>query len=143
MRLGVFDSGTEYTRFDWKSKIFLTTNDGVNLAAARVTFNSSDLAQDDSIYLTEQELTWSNNMWMFNEAPINGYGTSDAAKKYITFTLYAGGLPVFTKYVFNSRPFRLPAGYTNRELEISLTGSVPVYKIELAGSMQELVGQEQ
>jgi len=142
IRLGIFDHGADYSTYNWRSKIFLMNDAGVNLAAARVTFNSADAVQNSG-YLTDAELTWSNNTWAFNIIPINGFGFSDASKNYITFTLYASGEPVFTKYVFNSKPFRLPSGYTNRELEISLTGSVPVYKIELASSMQELAGQEQ
>ena len=142
-RLGMMDSidSDIALAFNWKSKIFLMPDNSINLSAARIHFNASNF-NESTTYLTDDELSFAINSKAFNVGPINGYGPSNAASNYLTFTLWADGEVVFTKKVYSTKPFRLPSGYVGKDIEISLSGSVPVYKIDLATSMQELTGEQ-
>jgi hypothetical protein len=61
----------------------------------------------------------------------------DTAKK-VQFTLYAGGVPVFTTAVTQSTPFRLPAGFRSEVYNIGLNSSVPTYSVTIAETTTEL-----
>ena len=56
----------------------------------------------------------------------------------IEFKLYADGVLRYTKVVSDSKPFRLPGGYTGKETEVELSGVAPVLEIVLAENISEL-----
>ena len=56
----------------------------------------------------------------------------------IEFKLYADGVLRYTKVVADSKPFRLPGGYTGKETEVELSGVAPVLEIVLAENISEL-----
>ena len=60
-------------------------------------------------------------------------------ERSVQFTLYGdGGVPIFTRKVENSRPFRLPAGMKYEVLRVGLNASVGVYSVTIAESTPEL-----
>lgn len=63
---------------------------------------------------------------------------ADKLKK-VQFTLYKDSVPIFTKGVVSSTPFRLPAGYRTEIFNIGLNASVNTYSVSVAESVAELV----
>ena len=59
-------------------------------------------------------------------------------QSYVEFKVYADGALVFTKSVTDSTAFKLPRGFKNRKIEWEVTGMVPVKRVVLATSMEEL-----
>lgn len=58
--------------------------------------------------------------------------------KRVQFTLYNNNVPVFTREVFSTNPFRLPSGYRGEVCAIGLSASVPTYSVTIAESLEEL-----
>lgn len=57
----------------------------------------------------------------------------------VTFELFASGEKRFEKNVVSSDPFRLPGGYTGKDVEFRVASSnVAVRRVDLASSVQEL-----
>lgn len=61
----------------------------------------------------------------------------DTAKR-VQFTLYSNNIPVFTKNVTSSKPFRLPSGYLSEVYSVGLNASVKTYSVAVATSVTEL-----
>jgi hypothetical protein len=62
---------------------------------------------------------------------------ADQSKK-VQFTLYADGVPVYTREVLSSKPFRLPSGFRTEAVSIGLNAFVPTYSVTIAESSNEL-----
>jgi hypothetical protein len=62
---------------------------------------------------------------------------ADQSKK-VQFTLYNDGVPVFTKEVISSKPFRLPSGFRSEAISIGLNAAIPTYSVTIAESSAEL-----
>jgi hypothetical protein len=62
---------------------------------------------------------------------------ADQSKK-VQFTLYNDGVPVFTKEVISSKPFRLPSGFRSEAISIGLNAAIPTYSVTIAESSNEL-----
>jgi len=139
VRLGYYDSGDSSLVYSWKSKVFSLADASVNVSAARIHFDSS-LVGEYSDEATYEELDYSINTWAYNDGPINGNLVSDNSADYIMFSLYVDNAHVFTKKVYSTKPFRLPAGIVGRDIEIALVGAIPVYSVDIASSMTELTG---
>lgn len=60
------------------------------------------------------------------------------AQKKVQFTLYRDKVPIFSKAVTSSTPFRLPAGYRSEIFNVGLNSSVPTYSVTIAESTAEL-----
>jgi hypothetical protein len=60
--------------------------------------------------------------------------------KYVQFTLFVDGQPVYTKDVTSSKPFRLPSGYLSEVLGVGLNASIKTYSAAMATSVAELAG---
>lgn len=58
--------------------------------------------------------------------------------KRVQFTLYSNEVPVFTKNVTSSTPFRLPAGYLSELYSVGINASVKTYSVALATTTLEL-----
>lgn len=59
-------------------------------------------------------------------------------QKKVQFTLYKDGVPVFTKAVTSSNPFRLPAGYRSELFQVGVNSSVRTFSVTIAESTAEL-----
>ena len=132
--LGKYDSGDTYSSYVWKSKIFTTDDDTTNLSAARIRAEYTALPTNGIDY---SDYTYAINEESYNESPINGY-MAYAGEDGLTFYLYVDGNKMYEKRVLNKNPFRLPAGYIGTDIEVMLVGNIPVYKLDLATSIQEL-----
>lgn len=60
------------------------------------------------------------------------------SERRVQFTVQRKGVPVYTKNVTSSKPFRLPTGYREELMSLHLAISVPTYSVAIAGSMEEL-----
>lgn len=58
--------------------------------------------------------------------------------KRIQFILYSNNVPVFTRFVTSSTPFRLPAGFRTESIKVGVNTAVPTYSITIADSVAEL-----
>jgi len=58
----------------------------------------------------------------------------------VTFNLYVDNALKFTKVVSNNDIFKMPSGYRSRRVELEVIGFVPVKMIEVATSVEELIG---
>lgn len=144
--IGIMDKGLKPLKYIWRSKIFVLTDSTTNLSAARVQMKpASSLPVDVSI--PEYYMNWSIDKHTYNFKPINGIAISSIGRDtyYVVFKLYADGSLVFSKKVYNSKPFRLPSGYTASEYEFEISGYLPVYGVDVATAMSELstIGGEQ
>jgi hypothetical protein len=59
-------------------------------------------------------------------------------ERRVQFTLYNDTVPVFTRNVTSSRPFRLPPGYKSEVIRVGLSTSVGAYSVTVAESTDEL-----
>lgn len=138
-RIGGFDTSAASLVFSWKSKIFSTSEDTINLSAARVRFDAASLGKGQASF-TNSEINNAIAHRPINVYPINGLRSTASDKDYINFNLYVDGNLVFTRKLYDTKPFRLPAGFIGNDYEIELTGAVPVYNVDVATSMRELAG---
>jgi hypothetical protein len=80
-----------------------------------------------------------------NEEEINGETVNgdlltpvfnpDLESPGITFVLYVDGEAKFTKYVTDTKAFRLPAGYLADNFGVGLSGQVLVQSVQIAETM--------
>jgi hypothetical protein len=62
-----------------------------------------------------------------------------STERSVQFTIYGeGGVPIFSRKVTDSRPFRLPAGVKYEVVRVGLNASVGVYSVTIAESTAEL-----
>jgi len=73
---------------------------------------------------------------------VNGdtlYSLSSAGiQSYVEFRLYADGVLKFTKQVTTSTMFKLPRGYRNKKWHFELNGVIPVKRVTVATSTEEI-----
>jgi hypothetical protein len=83
------------------------------------------------------------NDFMLNEQDINGDNLyslqSLGVQGYINFKIYVDGEIKFVKQVSNSNMFKLPRGFKNKKWEWSVDGMIPVKRVTLATSTEEIV----
>lgn len=63
---------------------------------------------------------------------------AEVQPRKVQFTLLKEGVPIFTKLVTSTKPFRLPKGYRTELVSVQLSASVPTYSVAMASSMEEL-----
>lgn len=61
-----------------------------------------------------------------------------SSSKRVQFTLYANEMPIYTKNVTSSKPFRLPSGYLSEVYNVGLNASIKTYSVAVATSVAEL-----
>jgi hypothetical protein len=61
-----------------------------------------------------------------------------SSSKRVQFTLYSNEVPIYTKNVTSSKPFRLPSGYLSEVYNVGLNASVKTYSVAVATSVAEL-----
>lgn len=62
----------------------------------------------------------------------------ESSESFVQFTLIKETVPVFTKKLYSSKPFRLPAGFKSEVYALQIASTVPVYSINMAQGMSEL-----
>ena len=138
------DFGDQYYRtYNWKSKIFVSNQGTINLAAARVRMEEQKMGK--MIITVYSYRAHTINGASFNELDVNGpvdmsqmYSSLDN-KSSVMFIYYVDGIPRMTKLVKNSAPFRLPSGFKGDTVEVEVESSSTIRSIELASSMGELM----
>ena len=91
----------------------------------------------------EEDLFGPINGSMLNEQDVNGdnlYSLSSLGiQEYINFKIYADGVLKFTKQVMDSNMFKLPRGFKDKKWEIVLEGMIPVKRVTMATTTEEIV----
>jgi hypothetical protein len=98
---------------------------------------------------------WNANTWgledlqgtingsMIGEQDINGdtlYSLSSlGVTPYVEFKIYADGVLKFTKQISDSNMFKLPRGFKDKKWELELSGMIPVKRVTIATSTEEIV----
>lgn len=72
------------------------------------------------------------------ELETNGSYLQTPTPRDVQFTLYQNGVPVFSRGVSSSHPFRIPVLPSSEVYNISLASYVPVYSVTVASSAAEL-----
>jgi len=72
-----------------------------------------------------------------NGGPVIG-ANSMADIDTVTFTLFADGVPKFSKQLFSSGAFRLPAGYLASNIAVAVAANMKIRSIKLAETMDGL-----
>lgn len=79
----------------------------------------------------------------FNVQDMNGDTllslTSLGVQQFVEFRLYVDSVLKFTKQVFDSNLFKLPRGFKNKKWEVEVTGMIPLKRIIMATSTEEIV----
>lgn len=138
------DFGDQYYRtYNWKSKIFVSNQGTINLAAARIRMEEQKMGK--IIITVYSYRAHPINGASFNELDVNGpvdmsqMYSSLENKSSVMFIYYIDGIPRMTKLVKNSNPFRLPSGFKGDTVEVEVESSSIISSIELASSMGELL----
>lgn len=142
--------------FIWRSKVFEVPYP-MNFAAAKIT--GPDVSVEDSAF---SMLTAAGNQAIatqnaaafatgalgstLNSAVIGLRTVNGSTLRQLTplpettfsVNIFAGARNVYTGAVTQGVPFRLPAGFKARTWEIQISGQMPIQRIEMATSMEEL-----
>ncbi len=138
-----FDSDPAFVpAYTWRSKVF-TSNVGVsNLSAARVDVTKPLPDPEPPVHMEITKTCFNNNP--VNTFAINGdNGDYERSKRKITslcrFNYYVDGKLAHTKLVYNSRPFRLPAGTKGHNFEVEVISTTEINRIQVTQSMPDLM----
>lgn len=151
---------TRYRNYRFKSRRYVY-NRPLNFKAAMVILNTDwyeevvAAAGGDLESLNED--TWDETDWGYQlGGTINGYiiGAQDingddlyssadfGFQNYVEFRVYVDGVLNFTKQVTDSTAFKLPRGFKNKKWEWEVVGMIPVKRVVLATSMEELTSND-
>lgn len=158
------DGDNGFLNYDWRSKIFVTAQP-VNYAAARVDadFASLDVGPDAETAQAQIDLAFNQTVlsgseaWphqsmtagCMNESMVNerrilgsklrgGEASSEFNQPFLQFLYYCDGELRRIKNVGSNEPFRLKAGKSGTDHEIRVLGNIPVFSMEIAGSIESL-----
>ena len=59
-------------------------------------------------------------------------------QNYVLFNVYCDSVLVFTKRVYNNKSFKLPRGFKSKHWEFEVKGMIPVKRIAVATSTEEI-----
>lgn len=142
------DAGRAYTG-DWLSGTMQMPS-LINLSVAQVHADFSGSAQIDGVQLAENTalialgpdaVAGHLNGHELLSFEVNGsyiLPVDVANPKRVQFTLYVNEVPVFTKNVTSSMPFRLPAGFLSEVYSIGISANTRTYSVAVATSVAEL-----
>ena len=133
-----------YRTYNWRSKLFISSQGIATMAAARVRIDASNAVIGivaKTYYYTKHAI---------NDVPLNTYdinGPVDMGvvyeklntKSYVYFIYYVDGVPRLTRRTNSSEPFRLPSGFRGDTFEVEVEAATAISSIELASSMGELM----
>lgn len=142
------DAGRAYTG-DWLSGTMQMPS-LVNLSVAQVHADFSGEAQTDTVQLAANTalialgpdaVAGHLNGHELLSFEVNGsylLPVTTSNPKRVQFTLYVNEVPVFTKNVTSSTPFRLPAGFLSEVYNIGISANTRTYSVAVATSVAEL-----
>jgi hypothetical protein len=142
------DAGRSYTG-DWLSGTMQMPS-LVNLSVAQVHADFSGSAQTNTVQLAENTalialgpdaVAGHLNGHELLSFEVNGsylLPVTTSNPKRVQFTLYVNEVPVFTKNVTSSTPFRLPAGFLSEVYNIGISANTRTYSVAVATSVAEL-----
>lgn len=135
----------DFRSFVWKSKKDVSPQGISTFSVARVVAAYGDSANfvPEYPYPYVPEVHTLNGVEL-NHLDINGPADQNYIFEFvryrnkIRFQYLVDGILRYDRFVFNSRPFRLPGGFRGDTYEIILTGDFPVHYVDIATSMGEL-----
>jgi hypothetical protein len=151
---------TQYRNFTFKSPRYILEKPK-NYKVAQVIIDTEfflkvlQIVEDDSTLQDLNQAAWDATDWgegdnfgPFNSAMLNAYEingdnlfslTTLGVQNYVDFNIYADGVLKFTKQVMDSNMFKLPRGFKNKKWEWEVSGMIPVKRVTLATSTEEIV----
>lgn len=111
--------------------LYLLTFDGTDWRVERWKGGTAALEYRWHSHTDRQERAW-------NPTAAQVVGAQDSTTP-VTFRLYGDGALRHEAAVPSSEPFRLPAGYAAREVEVELEGLAEVDAVRVAASVEELL----
>jgi hypothetical protein len=141
------DDTKRYTA-SWQSKEY-QLGKAINLSVAQVQAKFEDITAVDDTILNANIALLANVNNVNGEIGCFEVGVYEIAGSAILpvpevtvpavqFTLVRDGLPVYTKQVTSSKPFRLPAGVKSDLYAAQISTTIPVYSLNMAQGMDEL-----
>jgi len=145
-----------YRNFEWKSKRYILEKPK-NFKVAQIIIdtdfytNVADTIADEGDLVTSNATNWAANTQLegpFNSALLNAQEvngdnlnslTTLFVQDYILFTIIVDGVNKWTKQINNSNMFKLPRGFKNKKWEFKLQGMIPVKRLTVATSTEEIV----
>lgn len=147
---------TRFRNYQYKSKRYVTQK-AVNFAVAQVIIDlewyEELLVEAGGDLEALNATTWTTTSWGYqmggpindwepNEQDINGDDLYSLAslgiQSYVDFKVYVAGVLKFTKQVSTCDAFKLPRGFKNKQWEWEVVGMIPVKRVSMASSMEEL-----
>lgn len=107
-------------------------------------FEDEDVIKDFNAALWASGLFYSQVNWFqVNGQQVNGDGLirllNVGVQDFIEFRVYVKSVLQFTKQVRNNSIFKLPRGFKSQEWEIEVVGMIPIKRIIMATSTEEIV----
>jgi len=153
-----------YHNYHYKSPRFILEKPG-NFKVAQVIIDTDfyndvlEIIEDGSILEDLNQDEWdklaAGNNWNTGdlEGPINGWDINSqdingdtlyslgnlGVQNYVEFRVYVNSVLKFTKQIMNSQMFKLPRGFKHKKWEIEMSGMIPVKRVTLATSTEEIV----
>lgn len=150
-------SATQYRNYQYKSKRYIM-NRPINMKVAQVIADwdwyDDIVAQAGGDLETLNQDAWDETDWGYQlggtingyvvgEQDINGDDLYDLAslglQDYIEFKIYVDGSLKFTKQLTTSKAFKLPRGFKHKKWEWEVTGMIPIKRVSIATSLEELI----
>jgi len=154
---------TSYNNYGYKSPRFIFSK-LINFKVAQVYIDFDFYFEVQNLLGTDDTLTNLNNTewagtagttapakledacvndFVVNSQDANGDNLYSLAslgvQEYITFKIYADSVLKFTKEVSDNLMFKLPRGFKGKEWEVEVSGMIPVKRIMVATSTEELL----
>ena len=136
-------SDERFRSFRWKSKKFISSEGLNTLSCVRVKAEYGISLIRDTVEYVDVDAPINadtlNTGYINHAVNINTVYSELKDGNAVLFTYYVDGVAKFTKLIYSSDPVRLPSGFRGHEIEIEVIASIPVYSVELASSMGELL----
>jgi len=149
---------TQYRMYTYKSPMYIQEKP-INFKVAQIILDKQfyldvlEILEDGTTLTTLNAAAWSVtpddmlrapfNEAMLNEEEINGdtlYSLSSlGVQSYVNFKVYVDSDLVFTKQVSDSNMFKLPRGFRDKKWEFAVDGMIPIKRITIATSTEEIV----
>ena len=145
---------SRYRNFSYKSPRFILEKPH-NFKVAQVILNTDfylevlEIINDNQTLIDLNAAAWALplegdvNGVAVNGQDMNGDTLYDlqslGVQNYVDFKIYVDGTLVYTKQVSNSNMFKLPRGFKNKKWEIGVEGMIPVKRVTMATSTEEIV----
>jgi hypothetical protein len=147
---------TQYRNYTYKSPRFITEKP-VNFKVAQIILNTEfyndvlEIVNGNDTLIDLNQTAWDAddqlrapfNSAMLNEQDINGDTLfslkSLGVLEYIIFKVFVNGNLLYTKQVMNSDMFKLPRGFKHKKWEFGLEGMIPIKRLTVATSTEEIV----